>query len=46
MKPQQIIDYELAAAVPHQYSFDDDMRFIGKQLISNPGKRAEYDYAE
>jgi hypothetical protein len=39
MKPQQIIDYQLASAVPHQYTFDD-VRFIDKQIISNPGKES------
>lgn len=36
MTPQQIIDYELATGVPHQYSFDHEMHLIKKQVLSGP----------
>lgn len=35
MTPKQIIEYELATAVPHVYVFDEDMRLIKKRIISN-----------
>jgi hypothetical protein len=40
LKLLQIIDYELASVDPHQYTFDDGVWLIDKQLISNPGKES------
>ena len=38
MTPQQILDYELATATPHRYTFDDELHLIEKQIIVNPDK--------
>ncbi|MEJ2363054.1 MAG: histidine phosphatase family protein [Gammaproteobacteria bacterium] len=38
MTPSQIIDYELATAVPHLYVFDDDGHLTKKHIISTAGK--------
>ena len=38
MTPRQIIDYELATAVPHLYTFDDEVRLVDKQIISDFGE--------
>jgi 2,3-bisphosphoglycerate-dependent phosphoglycerate mutase len=40
LTPQQIIDFELATGVPYLYTFDDDVRLIDKQIISNPDKKS------
>lgn len=40
MTPQQIIDFELATAVPYLYTFDDGVHLIDKKIISNLGKES------